>query len=103
MRLMFYLLAAGDCGNDADFVAVFERCFAIFQEANVFLVHVYVNEPADFAFFIDEPFLDSRKTVLEFSDGFANGRGLDLDQFFVVGQLAERSRDADFFCHKFSN
>jgi hypothetical protein len=32
----------------------------------------------------------------------ANG-GVDFDQLFVVGQLAERRGDADFFWHKLNS
>lgn len=80
--------AAGNRRNDADFVAVFERRLLVFQEADVFLVHIDVHEAADFAIFIHETFLDAGVASLQFSDRFSDGCAVDLDEFFVVGQLA---------------
>src|SRR5882757_3487428 len=55
MRLRrHYGLAAGDGGDDADFVAVLERGLAVLEEANVLLVDVDVDEAANLAFFIDQ-------------------------------------------------
>src|SRR5262245_3146725 len=41
--------------DDADFVAVFERRLAVFEEADVFLVDIDVDEAAHLAFVIHEP------------------------------------------------
>ena len=97
MRLRrHYGLAAGDGGDDADLVAVFERGLAVLEETDVLLVDVDVDEAADLAFFIDEAFLDSGEAGLELVDGLADVGGVDFDQLLVVGQLAERGGDADF-------
>ena len=95
-------LAAGNRRDDADFVAVFERRLAVFQEADVFLVHIDVDEPADFAFFVHEAFLDAGEARLQFLEGGTDGGGVDFDKLLVVGQLAERGGDADFLWHKFN-
>jgi len=93
-------LAAGDGGDDADFVAVLERRLAVFEEADVLLVDIDVDEAAHLAFFIHETFLDAGEARLQFDDRLADGGGVDFDQILVVGQLAERRGDADFFWHK---
>ena len=93
-------LTSGDGGNDADFVAIFERRLLVLQKANVFLVHINIHEPAHFAFFIDQTFLDAGIAGLQFDDGGANGGGFDLHNFLVVGQFAQRSWNSYFFCHK---
>ena len=59
-----WVLASRDRRDDADFVAVFERRLAIFEEADVLLVHIDVDESAHLAFFIHEAFLDAGKTRL---------------------------------------
>ena len=90
---------SGNCGNDADLIAVFQRRLLVFQEADVFLVHIDVNETANFAFLIHETFLDAGVAALQFGDCFSDGCAVDFDEFLVVGQLAERSWDSDFFWH----
>ena len=93
-------LAAGDGGDDADFVAVFERRRAVLEEADVLLVDIDVDEAAHLAFFIHEAFLDAGEARLQFDERLADGGGVDFDKLLVVGQLAERRGDADFFGHK---
>ena len=95
-------LAAGDGGDDADFVAIFERRLAVFEEADVLLVDIDVDEAAHLAFFIHETFLDAGEARLQFDERLADGGGVDFDELLVVGQLAERRGDADFFWHKFN-
>ena len=94
-------LASRDCRDDADFVAVLERRLAVFEEADVLLVDIDVDEAAHLAFFIHEAFLDAGEARLQFDERLADGGGVDFDQLLVVGQLAERRGDADFFWHKF--
>ena len=78
----------------------FKRRLAVFQEADVLLVHIHVHEAAHLAFFIHEPFLDAGEARLQFDNRLADGGGVDFDQLLVVGQLAERRWDSDFFWHK---
>lgn len=96
-------LASRNRRDDADLVAVFERRGAVLEEADVFLVHIDVHEAADFAFFVHETFGDAGEARLQFRDGVADGGGVDFNQLLVVGQLAERRGDADFFGHKFNS
>src|SRR5688572_2927038 len=93
-------LAAGDGRDDADFVAVFDRGLLVLQEADVLLVDVDVDEAADGTVFIKQAVLDAGVTGLQFRNEAANGGGADLDQFFVVGELAEGRGDSNVFCHK---
>src|ERR1035438_2328179 len=93
-------LAARDGGDDADFVAVFERRLAVLEEADVLLVDIDVHEAADFAFVVHQALGDAGEARLQFDDRLADGGGVDFDQLLVVGQLAERRGDADFFWHK---
>ena len=93
-------LASRDGRDDADFVAVFERGLRALEETDVFLVHIDVHEPADFAFFVHEPLGDAGVAGLQFGDRLANGGGVDFDQLLVVGQLAERRWDSNFLWHK---
>src|ERR1039458_9990 len=93
-------LAARNRRDDADFVTVFQRRFPVFQEADVFLVHINVHKTAHLALVIHEAFLDAGEARLQFDDRFADGGGVDFDQLLVVGQLAERCWDSDFFWHK---
>src|ERR1017187_2107538 len=93
-------LAARNRRDDADFVTVFQRRFPVFQEADVFLVHINVHKTAHLALVIHEAFLDAGEARLQFDDRFADGGGVDFDQLLVVGQLAERCWDSDFFGHK---
>jgi len=90
------VLAAGDGGDDADFVAVLERRLAVFEEADVLLVDIDVDEAAHLALVIHEAFLDAGEARLQFDDRLADGGGVDFDQLLVVGQLAERCWDSDF-------
>src|ERR1039458_176546 len=93
-------LTSGNRRDDADFIAVFERRLFVFQEADVLLVHINVHETAHLAFFIHEAFLDAGEARLQFDNRLADGGGVDFDQLLVVGQLAERRWDSDFFWHK---
>ena len=95
------MLSSGDGGDDADFVAVLERRLAVFEEADVLLVDIDVDEAAHLALVIHEAFLDAGEARLQFDDRLADGGGVDFDQLLVVGQLAERRGDSDFFWHKF--
>ena len=95
-----WVLASRDRRDDADFVAVFERRLAVFEEADVLLVDIDVDEAAHLAFFIHEAFLDAGEARLQFDERLADGGGVDFDELLVVGQLAERRGDADFFWHK---
>jgi hypothetical protein len=90
---------AGDCRDDADVVAVLERRGLAFEEPDVFLVDVHVYEAANFAVLADEPFLDAGELALEFIDRRADGGGVDLDGFLLVGELPERSGDSYCCCH----
>jgi hypothetical protein len=58
------------------------------------------TKAAHLALFIHEPFLDAGEARLQFDDRLADGGGVDFDQLLVVGQLAERRWDSDFFWHK---
>ena len=78
-------LTAGDGGDDADFVAILKRRLAVFEEADVFLVHVDIHEAADFALLVNEAFLDAGEARLQFLDGVADGGGIDFDKLLVVG------------------
>ena len=95
-------LASRDGRDDADFVAVFERRLAVFEEADVLLVDIHVDEAAHLAFFIHKTFLDAGEARLQFDDCLADGGGVDFDQLLVVRQLAERRWDSDFLWHKFN-
>src|SRR3954462_12592565 len=92
-------LPASDRWDDANFVAVLQRRILVLKKTDVFLVHVHVYEAADFAFVIDQPFLDSRESGLEFGNRGANGGRIDLDDFLVVRQFAQGSWDAYFLGH----
>src|SRR5271155_4829104 len=89
-----------DRRDDADLITVLERRIAVFEEADVLLVDIDVDEAAHLAFFIHETFLDAGETRLQFDERLADGGGVDFDQLLVIGQLAERRGDADFFWHK---
>ena len=97
-----FVLTSRNRRDDADFIAVFERRLAVFEEADVLLVDIDVHEAAHLAFFIHEAFLDAGEARLQFDERLADGGGVDFDQLLVVGQLAERRGDADFFWHKFN-
>jgi hypothetical protein len=66
------------------------------QEADVLFVNIDVDETADGAGFIDEALFDPGVTGLEFDDRAGDVIGVDLDEFFVVGQFAERCGDSYF-------
>src|ERR1039457_3613319 len=88
--------------NDADFIAVFKHRLFVFEEADVLLVDIDVDEAAHLALVIHEAFLDAGEARLQFDERLADGGGVDFDQLLVVGQLAERRGDSDFFWHKFN-
>src|SRR5262245_53796926 len=87
--------AAGDGGDDADFVFVGELGVDVFEEADVFAVHVDVDEAADLAGFIAKALAEARVLLLEAVDSVLQRRAVGGDELFVVGELAERSGDAD--------
>ena len=100
MFLFELLLASRNRRDDADLVAVFKRRLAVFEEADVLLVDIDVDKAAHLAFFIHEAFLDAGEARLQFDERLADGGGVNFDELLVVGQLAERRGDADFFWHK---
>src|SRR5947207_1948931 len=50
--------------NDADFIAVVELGLLVLEETNVLLIHVDINEAADRASVVQQPFLEPRKAGL---------------------------------------
>ena len=88
--------AAGDCRDDADFIAVFDRRLLIFKKSDVLFVDVNIDEPPHCPGVIEQALLDARIAGLQLGDGRADGPGVDLNEFLVIGQFAEWSRDLTF-------
>ena len=88
-------LAPRNCRNDADFVAVLEGGGLVLEEADVLLVHIHVHEAADFALVVEQAVLDAGIFGLHLSDGRADIRGGDGDEFLAAGELTERGGDTD--------
>ena len=61
---------------------------------------VITNQSAIGRGIIDEPFLNAGIPGLQLLDRGADGARLDLNQFLVVGQFAERSGNANVDWHK---
>src|SRR5436309_2719700 len=91
--------AAGNRGDDADFVSIQERSLLVLQKADVFLIDVHVDETAHGAVFIQQPLLDARIARLQLRDGGADVPGGDFDNFLIVGQLSQGRRNSYFGCH----
>src|SRR4051812_4333601 len=77
-------LTARDSWDDADFIPIFHRRLLVLQKADVFFVHVNIDETANFALVIDEPLLDPWVAGLKFGNGVANGIRGYFDDFFVI-------------------
>src|SRR5262245_2527218 len=80
----------GDSRDDADFVAVFDRRVEVLQETDVFLVHIHIHEAAHGSGVVEQSFLDAGEAALQVGKGVADSAGFDVDQLFVVGELAKR-------------
>ena len=85
---------------DAYFVAVTQLRILVLQEPDVFLVDVDVYEPAHSPGLIKQPILNAWIARLKFGNSLAYGCAIDLDEFFVVGQLPKWCWDSNFLCHK---
>src|SRR6185503_3780197 len=88
-------LTAGDGGDDADFVPVLHGRVEVLQEADVLLVDVHVDEAADRAGIVEQPFLDAGEATLQVGERVTDGSGFDGDELLVVGELKQRRGDAD--------
>ena len=69
----------------------------ILQKPNVLLIHVNVDETAHRPAIVHQAFPNAWEPRLEFRNRAADSICLDLDEFFVVGELPERSGNA-YFC-----
>src|SRR5688500_20324159 len=75
--------ASGDGGHDGDDVGVLERGLLAFEEADVLLVDVDVDEAAELPAVVDEPLLEPGELALEGGDHvvyrLAGGPHLGID------------------------
>ena len=55
-----WALAAGDCGNDANFVAIVKLGFLIVQKSDIFAINIQIKEAAQLAVLIAKPTLEAR-------------------------------------------
>jgi hypothetical protein len=94
------LLASGDGRDDADFIARFDSCFGVLEESDVFVVYEYIYETADVTLFIANAFFETRITEFEVFDYILDRCALDFDDFQVLSQFAERSRNTNWYRHK---
>src|SRR5215472_13051885 len=69
--------SARDRGNDADLIAFFKWRFLVLKEADVFLIHINIDESAHFSFVINQPLFDAGVPGLQLPYRLANGRSLD--------------------------
>ena len=95
------VLSARDGGDDADFIPILQFGLLVFEETDVLLVDINVDEAADCAAVVEQTLLETGEASLKFSDCLIDGRSVDLNDFFVVGELAKWGGDSDFFCHRF--
>ena len=82
------LLASCDGRNDGHFIAILQRSLTVLEEADVFFVHIDVDETANFPGFVDQSFFDSRVLSLEGFDGGTDCCCFDFDDFGLVGELS---------------
>src|SRR5258708_22586566 len=92
-------LTARNGRDDADFIAVLERGLLVLEKTDVLLVHIDIHEAPDFAALVRQSFLDAGTARLQFRDRRADGGGVDLDNFLVVREFAERRRYSYFLSH----
>src|SRR5260221_5807464 len=92
--------SAGDRRDDADFIAVFQFGLLVFKATDVFLVYVHVDESADRAGVVQQPFLEPGIAGLELGDHALNGGSVHFHNFLVVSQLPQWSGYSYFFGHK---
>src|SRR5687767_6270177 len=87
--------ASRDRGHDGDDVGFLERGLLAFEEADVLLVDVDVDEAAELPALVDEPLLEPGELALEVGDHVvyrvAGGSHLGI----ALGGLAEWRRDSD--------
>jgi hypothetical protein len=90
-----------DGGNDAHLVPRFDGRLLVLEEADVFAIDVNVDETAQVALRVEEPFADAGVALVEAGEEFADGGALDLDDVEMVGQGPERGGDGDGDGHTF--
>lgn len=89
------LLAAGDRGHDADFVSRLYGTAFLLKEANILIVEVDVDERTDISGFVEDSLAQPRIRFIEGVDHRANGSTFGLNDFKIVRELAQRSRDSN--------
>ena len=95
MRCQTTLRAAGDRGDDGDFVAFVEGGVEALEEADVFAVDEEVDEAAEFAAFVDEAFAHAGVGAFELFDEGGEGCAFGTDFGDVVGEVTEGGGDLD--------
>jgi len=88
-------LSPGDCGNDTDFVALFDSGFLIVEETDVFIVEEDVDEAADIALFVTDTLCEAGIGFLEAIEDLGDCFAFSGNDFFFSGEFTERCRDAD--------
>src|SRR5262245_56179856 len=84
-------LASGDRGDDADFVAVFDRGGLLFEEADVFPVDVDVDETAHVAGFVAQAVFQAGIGLVKIVDQLADVSPGGADGFEFRREFAEWS------------
>ena len=89
------MLPPGDGGDDAHFVSVLHGRGALFEEADVFVVHENIHEATDVALLIADAFAQAGESLVEIVEQFSDVRAGGGDDFEIVGKFAEWGGDAD--------
>jgi hypothetical protein len=79
-----YLEAAGNRGDDADLVTVVGGGAKSLHETNVFAVQVYVDEVAQFAFFVNQTIFETREFRVQVIYQFTENGGRYFYFIFAV-------------------
>jgi hypothetical protein len=87
--------AAGDCRNDAYFIAVFHRRGFFFEKANVFAVDENIDEATNISLFVTHAFFQAGIGFFQIIEQLADVATARLDEFQVIGEFAQRSRNED--------
>src|SRR5215472_6665188 len=94
--------AAGDGRDDADGIAIFGRSIFLRKIANVFVVHVYVDEAAQPAVLGEQVLAKVGILRREMAERFADGAGAELSRVPLGRVGAKRGWNYYFHGHWFS-
>ena len=97
--VVFLAGSAGDGGDEHDLVAVLEGVGFAAEEADVFVVEIYVQELANLALVVTDVATEVGKFGGQLIQGLGNRDGTTIDFGLAVGESPEGRWDFDDYWH----